>query len=513
MAMRKNPRQWRHLGAYSRLKGEPSEAFTKRYYRPMIVRTKPLYYACSLVNLAHVVMAVEEGIIEGEKGAKILGVMVEMDEMGSTGFPFEEEKGNIYLNMESYLLEKLGEDVGGWAYIGRSRLDYEATIRRIYVRDELIKVMRSILSLIAIMLRRAAIESSTIMPGYSHLQHSQPCTFGHYLISFVDAFFRDIERLRGAFGRTNMNPLGAAAAAGETLRLNRARTTDLLGFSNFLEHAREACFSRDYAAEASSCCSIFMANLGQLATDLDLFSTHEFGMIDLSDEYCGTSSFMPQKKNPLPLEAIRAYSGYFIGILPSLLGVMKTNSEEVDIIEFTPDFVLSSFGMLGDMAELMEGVVATMRVKKETMRESVHSHWSTASALAMLLSRKENLSWRIAHRVVGRLVRIALGNGVTPFQVTEQMLKKAAEDIVGKKLRLEISTDEIRRVLDPDNFMRTRSTPGSTNPEEVKRMAEGRMVRCEGERQWVEEREAYINNSYDKLRRRAKQISQGFQNA
>jgi len=454
------------------------------------------------------VMVVEEGIIARGKGAKILEIMLEMDEMGSTRFPFEEGKGNIYLNMESYLLEKLGEDLGGWAYVGRSRLDYEATIRRIYVRDELVKVIRGILKLIGVMLRRAAEHSSTIMPGYSHLQHSQPCTFGHYLLAFVDAFLKDIERLKGAFGRTDLNPLGAAAAAGEALGLNRSRTTELLGFNNFLENSREACFSRDYAAESYGCCSIFMSNLGQLATDLDLFSTQEFNMIELADEYSGTSSFMPQKKNPLPLEAIRAYSGYFIGVLPSVLGVMKTNSEEVDIIEFTPDFNLGAFQMLADMAELMGGVMGTMNIKEETMRERVYSHWSTASALALLISRNANVSWRTAHRIVGRLVRDALSNGITPVQATEQMLKKAAEEIVGEKLRLKISTEGMRKVLDPGNFIRTRSTPGSTNPEEVKRMAQDRVVRLEQERRWIEGKEAHISSAYDNLRRIAKEIVQ-----
>jgi argininosuccinate lyase len=454
------------------------------------------------------VMVVEEGIISREKGAKILEIMLEMDEMGSTGFPFEEGKGNIYLNMESYLLEKLGEDLGGWAYIGRSRLDYEATIRRIYVRDELAKVIKGILKLIRVMLRRATEHNSTIMPGYSHLQHSQPCTFGHYLLSFADAFLKDIERFKGAFGRTDLNPLGSAAAAGEALGLNRSRTTELLGFSNFLENSREACFSRDYAAESYGCCSIFMSNLGQLATDLDLFCTQEFNMVELADEYSGTSSFMPQKKNPLPLEAIRAYSGFFIGVLPSVLGVMKTNSEEVDIIEFTPDFDLGAYQMLADMAELMGGVVATMNIKEATMRDRAYSHWSTASALALLISRKANLSWRTGHRIVGRLVREALSNGITPLQATEKMLKKAAEEILGEELMLEISTEGMREVLDPGNFITTRCTQGSTNPEEVKRMAQDRAVRLEQKGQWIEEKQAHIRNAYNNLRRIAREIAQ-----
>jgi argininosuccinate lyase len=142
------------------------------------------------------------------------------------------------------------------------------------------------------------------------------------------------------------------------------------------------------------------------------------------------------------------------------------------------------------------------------MRDRAYSHWSTASALALLISRKANLSWRTGHRIVGRLVREAVSNGITPLQVTEQMLKKAAEEIVGEELMLEISTEGMREVLDPGNFITTRCTQGSTNPEEVKRMAQDRVVSLEQEGQWIEEKEAHIRNAYNNLRRIAREIAQ-----
>ena len=506
MTVRKTSKSWRHLGARSRFKGEPSELFTKTYYEPITDRTKPLYYACSLANLAHVLMLVEEKIIDKEIGAAILKIMLEMDRMGNEAFPFEKEKGNIYLNMESYLFERLGEAVGGWAYIGRSRLDYEATIRRIFVRDRLLEVMGAILTLIDTTLHMASAHNHTIMPGYSHLQQSQPCTFGHYLLSFVDAFFKDMDRFKQAFVRTNLSPLGAAAAVGEALPLNRKRVAECLGFNDFIENAREACFSRDYALESISCCSVFMSNLGQLATDLDTFCTREFNMIELADEFSGTSSFMPQKKNPLPLEAIRAYSGYFIGMLPSLLGVMKTNSEEVDIIEFAPDFNLQAFQMLIDMANLMEGVVATMIVKKRVMKKNVQSNWSAASDLAQMISHQEILPWRTAHRIVGRMIRDAVEHEITPRQVTKQMLNKAATEILGKKSKLKISASTIKTVLDPARFVQTRSTSGSTNPDEVKRMAESRLFQLKQQQRWLKNKETKIDKSYGKLRKAANAV-------
>lgn len=509
MIEKESMESWQHLGAYSRFKEEPSEIFTRTYYGPIIDRTKPLFYACSLVNLAHLVMLVESKIIAKEPGAKILQAMLEADSLGSEAFPFDKKKGNIYLNLEHFLLERLGETVGGCAYIGRSRLDYEATIRRVYVRDQLLKGMRAIQGLIDALLFRALEHSRTIMPAYSHLQQSQPCTFGHYLLGFVDAFFNDLERLKGAWARTNLSPLGAAAAAGESLPLNRKRTAELLGFGGFIENAREACFSRDYALESCSGCAIFMSHLGQLATDLDIFCTREFNMIELADAFSGTSSFMPQKKNPLPLEAVRAYSGYFIGLLPALLGVMKTNSEEVDIIEFTPDFNLDAFPMLADMAELMEAVVASMTIRKDRMAENTRTNWSAASALAELITQKASLSWRTAHRIVGRMIRSALDHQITPMQATKQMLEEAAKEIIGKNLKLNIDTAKIRKVLDPNHFVQTRSTPGSTHPDEVQRMAEDRILRWKREWAWTKSREAKTKNSYKKLRHIAQAIAQG----
>ncbi len=506
MNPKKYSQTWQHLGAYSRFREEPAELFTKAYYEQIINRTKPYYYACSIVNLAHVLMLVEEKIIETEIGAKILEAMLEMDGMGAETFPFEKGKGNIYLNMESYLFNRLGEAVGGWAYIGRSRLDYEATIRRVFVRDRILKVMAAILMLIDTTLDRALAHSHTIMPGYSHLQQSQPCTFGHYLLSFADAFLNDLDRFRQAFLRTNSSPLGAAAGVGESLKLNRKRTAVLLGFKDFIENAREACFSRDYALESISCCSIFMSNLGQLATDLDSFCTREFDMIELSDAFSGTSSFMPQKKNPLPLEAIRAASGYFIGMFPAMLGVMKTNSEEVDIIEFTPDFNLDSFQMLIDMAELMEGTIGTLIVKELKMKENVRSNWSSASALAERISLGENLPWRTAHRIVGRMIRDAVEQGISPVKITKQMLDKASKEILGRKLKINISASEIRTILDPGHFVHTRTTAGSTNPDEVKRMAENRMLRVKQQKKWLEINESKIIKSYVRLRKMAGKV-------
>ena len=501
-------KSWQHLGAYSRFKEEPSEIFTRTYYGPIIDRTKPLFYACTLVNLAHVVMLVENKIIAKDSGAKILQAMLEADSLGSEAFPFDRQKGNIYLNLEHFLLERLGETAGGCAYIGRSRLDYEATIRRVYVRDQLLKGMRAIHGLIDALLSRALQHSHTIMPAYSHLQQSQPCTFGHYLLGFADAFFNDLDRLKGAWVRTNLSPLGAAAAAGESLPLNRKRAAELLGFGDFIENARDACFSRDYALEGCAGCAIFMSQLGQLATDLDIFCTREFNMIEMADAFSGTSSFMPQKKNPLPLEAVRAYSGYFIGLFPALLGVLKTNSEEVDIIEFAPDFNLDAFPMLVDMAELMEAVVASMIIHKERMAENTRTNWSGASALAELLTQKVGLSWRTVHRIVGRMVRNALDHQITPMEATQQMLDEAAQEILGENLRHTPGTAKIRKVLDPRHFVQTRSTPGSTHPDEVRRMAEGRKIRLKREGAWIRNREAKIRNSYRKLRHIAQAIAQ-----
>jgi argininosuccinate lyase len=161
------------------------------------------------------------------------------------------------------------------------------------------------------------------------------------------------------------------------------------------------------------------------------------------------------------------------------------------------------------MAELMEAVVASMTIRKDRMAENTRTNWSAASALAELITQKAGLSWRTAHRIVGRMIRNALDHRITPMQATKQMLDEAAVAIVGKNIKLNLGTAIIRKVLDPNNFVQTRSTPGSTHPDEVRRMAEDSKLRWKRERAWIKNREAKTKNSYQKLRHIAQAIAQG----
>ena len=308
---------------------------------------------------------------------------------------------------------------------------------------------------------------TTIMPGYTALQHGQPWTMGHYLSGWANALERDFDRLQAAYGRTNQSSLGASALAGSSWPLNRTRTASLLAFDGVLANSRDAGFgNKDYVAEILAAVGILMTNLSTLAADLHLWSTFEFNMIEVADGFCGTSSLMPQKKNAWAVDWIRGAAGNSIGNFASCLGAMRGSSSTDASLQDYPETALP--GALGDAIDflpLLQGVIETMNVNEDLMLERAWSNWTTASNLADAIVRLGGLSFRSAHGIVGRLVRDATASGLGPRGVTPEMLDKAAMEVAGA--RVGMSRDTIMEALNPLSFIESRVTLGSVNPKEV----------------------------------------------
>ena len=260
------------------------------------------------VDMAHTVMLVERKILPKGDGGKILKRLRELDRLGPEGFHTDPQKGSFLLQVEKFLADKLGEGIGGKMHTGRSRIDQGATVERLYARDRLLDVVDRLVGLQAVIIRVAARNSKAIMPGYTHMQHAQPWVFGHYLMGLFAKLHDDFQRLNQAYGRTNINPLGTVGLAGTSWPLDRTRTTELLGFGGLVENSRLG-LEAHYAIEAISALSIIMSSMNDLASDLHLWSTYEFGLVETADAYCGSSSIFPQKKNPIALETIKKAAG------------------------------------------------------------------------------------------------------------------------------------------------------------------------------------------------------------
>ena len=285
----------------ARLAKPPAERLLKYVHIPRLEHQMKLFFEYNQVDLAHTVMLVEEGILSEGNGAKILRVLKDVRQLGPESFPIDPAVGSMLLQVEAYLFDRIGEEIGGRMHTGRSRIDQGATVGRLKSRNEVLDVMELIINLQKTLLNLARENVNTVTVFHTHLQHAQPSTFGHYLVNFVYGFERDFNRLKNAYERANLNPLGTAASVGTSWPLNRERTTEFLGFDRQVVNARGSYKTYDYAAEIIAMLSLTMSDLYDLATDLYLGSTYEFRTVETADEYAGSSSIMPQKKNPYSL--------------------------------------------------------------------------------------------------------------------------------------------------------------------------------------------------------------------
>jgi argininosuccinate lyase len=466
-----------------RLGAEPSQANLDHISQPMLESQKPYFHAFLQVDMTHTVMLVEQGILNPKQGGSILTLLREIDELGPERFQLDPIVGSFLIQVEKYMIDRIGEDIAGRMHTGRSRNDQSTAVDRLFVRDRLLSVLRDLLALQHTILNIARDHAGTLMPGYTHLQHAQPTTFGHHLMRYYYVLERDQQRVEGSFLRTNRSALGGAAMAGTSWPLNRERTAELLGHEGLVENSYDCgIFARDYPAENAAVLSMLVNNVAQLAGDLYVWSTWEFGMVEIADSLAGTSSIMPQKKNPHSLERIRGVAGSALGWLPAVLGTLRSSSSSDLDLYFSIDPTIQYVNATLSVLALMQTTLETLTIKTDVMSRRAGIFWSTASNLADEIVRHSGISFRTAHHVVGRLVRNCVAEGISPSDVTTGMLDRASWETIAQPLAL--SEDVVRQALDPEGFVHTRVTPGSPNPDAVKKMIDDGEQRQASHREW-----------------------------
>ncbi|WP_054639868.1 argininosuccinate lyase [Lactococcus fujiensis] len=363
-------------------------------------------------SLAHVKMLGETGIIEkGEADQIAAGLKLVEEKLVSGEIEFKMENEDIHMNMESYLHDSIGP-VAGKLHTARSRNDQVATDMHLYLKSVLREILSELISLRSVIVNLAVNQIDTIMPGYTHLQHAQPISFGQHLMAYYQMFTRDYERFEFNVKHTNMNPLGSAALAGTTFPIDRKLTTSLLGFEKPYANSMDAVSDRDFILEFLSNSSLLMMHLSRFCEDILLWCSNEFKFITLSDAYSTGSSIMPQKKNPDMAELIRGKTGRVYGNLMGLLTVMKGLP-----LAYNKDLQEDKEGMF-DSADtiltaltVMTGMLSTMTVNKSIMEASTQKDFSNATELADYLASK-GVPFRQAHEIVGKLVLDCTKKGI-----------------------------------------------------------------------------------------------------
>ena len=473
---------------------------------PNISRLERRFREYVLTDLAHAVMLTETGIVAAERGAKLLQGLLDMHDSDGAGFPYLAESGSFLVQTEHYLAGRMGEDIAGRLQTGRSRNDQSAAAERLYVRDLLLDVAAETVLLQRSVLAQAEAHADTLMPGYTHLQHAQPTTFGHHMMRCAAAFDRDLGRLRGAWPRVNLSSLGGAAMAGTSWPVDRARTAELLGHDGIVVNSSDAGgFARDYIEEAVAVLSILMSNLGRLAGDLYVWHSWEFGYVEVADGLAGTSSIMPQKKNPHSLERVKALAGqaagWFAGVMACQHGIVSTDLD----FTFADDLLTQMGDATLQSLKLSAASVESLTVRSERMADAAGAFWSTTSHLADELVRRHDLPFRAAHHVVGRFVRDSLAAGLTPAEVRAADLAGAGREMAATTIDMDDA--DLRRLLDARAFLDSRATIGSVHPDETRAHRAGLAARLGEHRSWQEARKAGTEDAIQALMRRARELA------
>lgn len=441
--------------------------------------TLPIWYAnhnrlfkpFNHINIAHVIMLQEKGLLDPKNARAILKLLLDLEE-GDSSRVKPGIGGELYLDLERYIIDQIGEDIGGRMHTGRSRNDLIATGQRMALRNPLDDFIKKFIELRKVILHLAQDHTTSVMPGYTHLQHAQPITLGHYFVGHAYALSRDAWRLENAFQSLDLCPLGAGALAGVTFPIDRHRTASLLGFKDIVPNALDAVASRDYAFDIVSALAMTSCDLSRLSGDLYLWNTYEFGFIEMGDEYSEISSIMPQKKNPFILEHCRGRAGHVFGNLMALLTTLKgvpfTHSRDV-AGEVMPA-VWGALETTSSVISVLPGLLKSLIFRKDRMKSLSGAYFSTVTDLVDVMVKEKGLPFRTAHHIVAGVVDSMIQKGKNLEDITAKIVDDEAIKIVGHPIKLKESL--VRSALLPEACVERRSLPGGTASAEVKRLVE-----------------------------------------
>ena len=423
-------------------------------------------------SLAHARMLAATGII-GKRDLTAIerGLAQIRREIEKGTFQWSVDAEDVHLNIERRLIALAGEP-GKRLHTARSRNDQVATDLRLWLREEIDAIDGLLAALLRALIAQAQRHAALVMPGFTHLQVAQPVTFGHHLLAYVAMLERDRARLAECRVRVNQLPLGAAALAGTSFPIDRARVAKELGFAAVAENSLDAVSDRDFAVEFCAAAALAMVHLSRLSEEIVLWSNPRFGFVRLPDRYTTGSSIMPQKKNPDVAELVRGKSARVIGSLMALLALMKSqplaynrdNQEDKAPLFDAVDTLKDSLGVFA-------GMLAGLTPVPRAMRAALAEGHATATDLADYLVRR-GVPFRDAHETVARAVREAERRGTDLARLPLATLKRFSPKIGA----------DVKRVLTPEGSVAARDHVGGTAPSQVRKAAARARKRLAGPR-------------------------------
>jgi argininosuccinate lyase len=458
-----------------------SEDYVAHVLRPNFSQAKRyLFKPLLMANKAHTVMLERCGLLEPQQAQKLLSALRQIDAAGSRSFAYSERFEDLYFAVESRLIELAGVEAGGNLQIARSRNDLDAAMIRMVLRETILGILEAMADLRRALIDRALENVDSIMPGYTHNQPAQPTTLAHYLGSVIAMLERDARRFHMAFGTVNRSPLGAAAMTTTGFPIRRDLSAELLGFEGLVVNGIDAVGSSDHALESVNAVLTCESNLSRFNFDLLTWSTREVNFLRVPDHFVQISSIMPQKRNPVVLEHVRAKLARAHGAALTVLGLARNvpNGDINDVGEHIINPVLSSYTELDEALNLLSSLIETCGFNTPLMLERAGEHFTTATALADFLVAELKLPFRTAHHITSKVVNLAYARNLSYREVNAALVNEAAEQ------SLEISDAQVRQALDPQAFIAARRIPGGTAREAILPFLSDAQTALEADERW-----------------------------
>lgn len=445
------------------------------------------------VDYAHAIMLAEQNIITEGELRDLLKALNSLDFNSIRQAEYDGTFEDLFFYLQREITKYCDPDTAGKLHTARSRNDIDVTIYRLHLRHDTLRLLRSAMNLRTNLLDLAAKHHETLIPAYTHTQPAQPSTLAHFLLSMAENLGRDIKRLQRAFDNMNYCPLGACAITTTGFPINRHRVAELLGFYAPTVNSYGSIASVDYFTETLGATTALLINIGKFAFEFLQMASMEFDVIRLPDGYVQGSSIMPQKRNPVALEHIRAIGSKALG---QTLGVFTSvhNTPFGDINDVEDDLQPLIYNAMRDAnraTALFAGTIQSATFNLETLKRRASENFITVTELADSIVRRENLPFRIAHKIVGASVKTALDQ---EGEITHDILQKSATEILGRELS--ISENDLKEILSPEYFVSIRTVYGGSAPEETRRALAVEKEHEIIDEQWFEEKTQFLDKAF-----------------
>jgi argininosuccinate lyase len=455
-----------------RLAQLPADEIREIIYRPQLTQVDGDDFKAMLdLNKAHLVMLAECGLIDAATARQLAQALLKMS---VTGLDVQPDAGAVdtlledaYFAFETRLAAVAGTHAAGTLHLARSRNDIGATLDRMRARSYALRIAEGLLEVRSQCVTRAFDYTELILPGYTHLQPAQPISFAYYLSGYETALERDSQRLVTAAAGIDECALGVAALAGSGFAIDRRRTAQLLGFEGITRHGLDTVASRDFMLELLSAVNLLGVTWSRIAQDFHVFVSDEFAVLELPDRVSGISSIMPQKKNPIALEFLKAQSARITGALMGSITAVRGTHFSVSL-DAMREGLADGWAVLKNTPahlSLLRLVMESVAPRAQALEDRCNRNFSTATDLADALVRHCGLSFREAHHIVGGAVRLALQLGRDATGIDAALLDQAAQSEIGKPLGLPDAL--IAQCRDARQALLQRTTPGGAAPSAV----------------------------------------------